>query len=499
MDEAATHCEGARCASVYTRVIHGRGNEARLYVLYVPDGTSGAPQPFAPLVRYFIEHGAAGRVPWQREAVYAVGLLIDFLGALGTGHETVTQAASRGEGGIASMDCVPTDALRTFAEHLVLGTFGVAAPALRALGWMPCSTPRASRLLSLITAFTDWASNRTGKLPSNPWRDATPGERLVAVRRRERASANALLRHATSRQREEREVGRARTVQIPRHRDDAGTSEVKAFDAATFPKLLMEGFRRRAPPGASLDRRLRLRDALIALLLHGGGLRVSEVFHLWVGDVSVDVGSESGSPTACVQMFHPQRGTAPSQGATRWRDREHCLRDRWGLLPRNLVHGRFHAGWKNLALTDMRHRCARVEWFPTYWGEVFLSLYRAYLDVRPSGLHPYLFVSESHACRGEPYTIAAYEQALACAVRRIGLVPEKNRGTTAHGHRHAYGRALAGANLDPLIIQRAMHHRSPESQLVYTTPNAAQLSEALREATERVWRGIPDPLKEMIE
>jgi integrase len=113
-------------------------------------------------------------------------------------------------------------------------------------------------------------------------------------------------------------------------------------------------------------------------------------------------------------------------------------------------------------------------------------LYRTYLRSRPKGNHPFLFVSEHPAHRGEPYTIEAFEQAHARAVRRIGLVPGKLNGTSPHGHRHAYGLALRRAGVDPIFIQRAMHHRSPHSQAVYTGPSTAEVSAALRQATPRL-------------
>lgn len=470
-----------RCTSAYTRVLRRSGFGQQFQVLYVQRDVDASVEPFAPLVQFFIDHAAADRISWQQEVCFAVGLLLDFVAAVGAG----------------AVEDIRTDALRNFAESLVAGTANSPCEAVRALRWERRSISRAARLLSLITEFTDWLSNRTGRLPANPWRDAKSHERLVAVRRRQKASANNLLRHAVSRRREELEIGRVRSVAVPGDRGDGAVGEVKAFDPAMFPRLLMEGLGRRAPPGAPLAQRLRLRDALILLLMHGGGLRLSEAFHLWECDVSVESVGPSGVPTAIVRLFHPQRGAAPSAGGVQWRDREHCLAERWRMKPRNLQRGRFHAGWKKLALTDTRRQCARVEWFPSYWGEVFLALYRSYREHRPAGNHPFLFVSECKAHKGKPYTIAAFEQTLAAAVRRIGLASDKNLGTTAHGHRHAFGQALAAAGLDPLVIQQAFHHKSPDSQLVYTRPNAAQVNDELRGATERLWQAPPSLLKDI--
>jgi site-specific recombinase XerD len=277
---------------------------------------------------------------------------------------------------------------------------------------------------------------------------------------------------------------RVRTVNLRREPSDAPGGTVYAFDERHFERLVHSGFARNAPPGAALHRRLRLRDLMITLLLHGGGLRESEPFHLFVGDVDVD---PDRPEVARVRVYHPENGAAPAENERRWRDRAHYMRERWNLEPRTRLHGRYHAGWKDLALTDQRHRFAQIFWFPDQWGRVFLRLYRAYLKVRPRANHPFLFVSERPAHRGDPYTIAAFEQAHARAIRRIGLVPRKHDGTTPHAHRHSYGRAMADAGLDRLYRQRALHHRSPNAQDVYTVPDTAAVNAAMSEASVRVW------------
>ena len=67
------------------------------------------------------------------------------------------------------------------------------------------------------------------------------------------------------------------------------------------------------------------------------------------------------------------------------------------------------------------------------------------------------------------------------AAQRIGLVVAKMEGTTEHGHRHAYGQRVK-ATKDPLIIKAALHHRSLESQLVYTESHIAEVTQKLADA-----------------
>ena len=78
------------------------------------------------------------------------------------------------------------------------------------------------------------------------------------------------------------------------------------------------------------------------------------------------------------------------------------------------------------------------------------------------------------------------------AVERIGLIPAKVLGTTAHGHRHAYGQGLAKAKLGALVIKKAMHHSSLESQEIYTEPEYEQVQTMIEESLRRSDGDEPD-------
>jgi hypothetical protein len=249
-----------------------------------------------------------------------------------------------------------------------------------------------------------------------------------------------------------------------------------------------------------VNERLSLKDILITILLHGGGLRESEPFHLFVSDVGVDPQNPN---SAVVRLYHPEQGAAPLDyvdplsGRHVAGDREEYLRVRWRMKPRTLMEGRFKAGWKDLHLFDQREKYALVHWFAPAWGELFLDFFKPYIMHCRSrrSQHPFLFVSQKDGFEGDPYTVDSYRQAHARAVRRIGLVPVRALGTTPHGHRHAYGRRLADAEVDELTIQRVMHHKSPASQTVYTEPRAAVIAAALATAQSRLTSLDADPLK----
>lgn len=77
--------------------------------------------------------------------------------------------------------------------------------------------------------------------------------------------------------------------------------------------LLFQGF---IVPGKQksprIDERLNLRDILITMLLHYGGLRMSEPFHLYVHDVIHD---DTAPGTALVKVYHPQPRASAERSA----------------------------------------------------------------------------------------------------------------------------------------------------------------------------------------
>ena len=104
--------------------------------------------------------------------------------------------------------------------------------------------------------------------------------------------------------------------------------------------------------------------------------------------------------------------------------------------------------------------------------------------------HPFAFVTES----GKPYAINDFMGQHARAVERISLVVGKMLGTTPHGHRHCYGQRITDYELDPLARKKALHHRSLESQVVYTEPDIEKVNRMIEAATRRIGTDTPLPL-----
>jgi integrase len=109
--------------------------------------------------------------------------------------------------------------------------------------------------------------------------------------------------------------------------------------------------------------------------------------------------------------------------------------------------------------------------------------------------HPFAFVSHHLKYKGEMMPLRTQRESHKMAVEKIGLIVSKNKGTTEHGHRHAYGQRLKNAGLDDRIKQMAMHHKSIKSQKIYTEPTVADITESLNNAILSLENGFKLPMK----
>lgn len=432
--------------------------------------------PFEPLLDYFHHTGRTKSLAWQKEVAYSLGLFIDFIAA----HDK--QAT---QGVAVNSAPTPVTLFSSFAMALTRGTIGPDGLDTLGLYWEAKSVQRASKLISTVTMFSDWSASRLGTAQVNPWRNASFAERMAAMRNIDKRKPHQLLGYLGTTAQKSDWSGSVRNVSADRKAPVSAPKEPKIFPDDMAMDLIVKGFAR---PGSiesdPLHERVALRNAMVVALMHGGGLRESEPFHLYVSDVGID---PLNPKSATVRLYHPSQGWAPPDfvdpitGHRIITDRATYLMQKYSLLPRNEQSGRFSSGWKDLFMTDPKEKFAQVHWFPSIWGEIFLSLFKSYIfhERKRASSHPYLLVSSKTGYAGEPYTVDSFRQAHAIACRKIGLEPCKDLGTTPHGHRHAYGQALASAKVDELIIQRAMHHKSIQSQRTYTAPTQAQIFEAM--------------------
>ena len=444
-----------------TVTIPTQGRKGGVHVVVTENGV------LLPLLDFFMTPRNRNKsMTWQAKACRAIGCLYDYL------H--VFRDAEHPDR--------PITYLSDFVQALLSGTIGHDGDDPTGLFWPPTSWSRISETITFVNAFSDYCAKTYDTEGLNPRVAATFQERVGAYRKLDIRNSHSLLKHLGV-SRVDRERARyVRAVQAPQSPMVTDRAPPRFPDVA-LPDLLSTGYQR-----ARGDRRLRdrchLRDIMICILQRFGGLRASEPFHMYVTDVFED---KNNPGSAEVRLYHPELGRFsyrdPLTGEIVHATRAEFLRSRYGLMPRNQRTDKQAAGWKELLLdVDAPHYYAVVRWFPSGWGAVFWRLYQLYVrDVLPTKLgHPFLFVSLAQGeSFGAPYTMSAYYDNHAAAMERIGLKVSKSEGTTSHGLRHAYGHSLKLARVPDKIIQVCMHHKSLNSQGVYTQPDAAEVNRAL--------------------
>ncbi|MCD4484806.1 site-specific integrase [Chromobacterium vaccinii] len=424
--------------------------------------------PLRPLIRYLLTHRHLLSGSNTNKLVQAVGLLIDYMAANHAAFDN------------------PNDLFNTFVQRLYSGTVGVDGNDPSDLYW-DARTPAVVRVLvNHLSNFSDWMAQKYGTTQLNPWRQATRAEEQLAWAAWQHQKNRAFLGHTMSVDPAALKVSQARSTLLKKS-PVIDHEPVKRFPADRMADLLFKGF---IVPGKQksprIEERLNLRDILITMLMHYGGLRMSEPFHLFVHDVIHD---DTAQGTALVKVYHPSLGQAPgdlrdTKGKPVVCNRATYLRDKYGLQPRTEYKSShtLHAGWKGNPLDSKQH-FMHVHWAPCWAGELFWKLWVFYMAQRDqlNPNHPYAFVTRE----GKPYSIDAFEDAHAKAVKRLGLLPAKALGTTPHGHRHAYSQRLSDLQLDAIFLKTALHHKSLESQTVYTEPDRVKLNRAIAAALTR--------------
>jgi integrase len=349
------------------------------------------------------------------------------------------------------------------------------------LYWSPLGSSAASRHISALKGLTDYLADELGTVHLNPLVTACTHDQRLIYAAWHRRTHNDFLGHISN-----KSAGSVATTA----RSVRGTRRLSRLDddSVAFPESLFEifyldGF------GKAKDRRCAVRDQLILLLLHGGGARESEALHLWVQDVLIDPVKYNN---CVVRIYHPEDGIAPDKWKSRTgkKNRSAYLREKYGLTSRTRLSGSKRVGWK-ARLVDHPDNFIQLHWFPSQFGVLFLQLWREhvlYLSAVERH-HPYAFVSYEKKYIGQPYKLSAFNENYKSALARIGYSNSKSEGRSPHGHRHAFGRRLTRAGVDPIIRKKALHHTKLESQVRYTTLSIKDVSSAMQEAE----RQLSDP------
>ncbi|WP_396233300.1 gamma-mobile-trio recombinase GmtY [Acinetobacter baumannii] len=386
---------------------------------------------------------------WKERSCYALKLLLKYINAT------------------SNLDSA-TKVLKAFTEALITGT--IHSPNNTdplELYWRPRTVRDTNNLLFHITHYTDFlalqdehATNRV-----NPFRKATSYEERLNWCAYYHKQANVFLNHLTK-----KDLSLPKVRLVGSYREDLVDFEYAVrFPEDHIERLLYLGFEK----NGVID----YKSQAITMLMNYCGLRKSEIFHIYTSDITLNPNKPK---EALVRVYHPELGASPDPY---FKDRREYLLAKTSHKPRNnyLFSERLYAGWKTPLLTS-KLGYFEVVFNPPEKAKEFLLIWANYLKyqrIEPSksSPHPFAFTNSL----GEPETIKNFQRLHKNAVERIGLICKKDLGTTEHGHRHAYGFRARQAGLNQVEIQKAMHHKSPTSCLVYIKPTLEEVQDKLRD------------------
>lgn len=415
---------------------------------------------FEPLLDYIVSKSHLHSLPWMNRVVFSCQLLLEYM------------EANRG------LFSEPSKLFQSFVQRLSSGTIGKDGRDPSALYWLPRSVSNVNQLLSALNGLTDWLTLNQGNQSLNPFEQATSHQERLNYAAWFKRNQYNFLGHLK---------GNALPEMMKKVRKVRGKKDVLKVDgdAISFPEQLLKPFFIDGI-GSARDVRVALRDQLIVLLMHGAGVRESDALHLWVSDVFND---PENANSVTIRLYHPEDGKAPNNwiGRKKQTTRAAYLAEQYHLIPRNKLTGTARVGWKT-KVVDHDDNFIHLHWFPTYYGELFAYLWKQYLlYLLPlERNHPYAFVSFSKGVTGQALTLNAFNQSYKAAMARTGFPVSKSQGRTPHAHRHAYGRRLSNAKVDPQIIKKALHHASIMSQSVYTQPGIRDVSIACDKAMQQL-------------
>lgn len=383
----------------------------------------------------------------------------------------------------------PAKMFEAFSQRLFDGTIDDKGYDQTNLRWTAKSENSANEIIRHVTQYSDWLyDQKEGNTQLlNPQKEASPTERLMNLAAYNHRINRSFLKHTYSDKHRTISINKARAVSY-RNKSPTSDDAQKPFEESKIWDLITYGFMRRGRHDNSpILEKYDLSNLLITMLMHYGGLRVSEAFHLYVDDIIPNEGLEQ------VRVYHPTEGLAPQW----YRDstnnpfctRKQFLLGKYGLQDRLSSNKKaYHAGWKNPVVSKVG------KYFPVFFfgdniERVFYKLFRLYVEEQrispmPGREHPFLFTNRN----GDPLSIKSFVEKHKIAVKKIGLRPYLESGGSPHSHRHSYGQRLADAknicpDVDELVIKGAMHHGSIESQKTYTEPHVKKIAEQLSKAT----------------
>lgn len=361
----------------------------------------------------------------------------------------------------------PISCFKSFVDDLEFGTIDPTTSADPSnLFWTAKSLQSLGKTISYITKFNEYNYNKAKEIAVekhvplkalllNKKRTATFFERHVNLAAWHHKHSNSFLAHTKTKDKSQINV----TYSVKPSYRAQNQTKLYTFDSELIFDLLC-GFTTRVKIGSFIQTH-NLRDILITILLHFGGLRVSEPFHLFVEDI---MENPNHSGEALVKLYHPNSR------------RERLAK--MGLRPRTDKRNphSYYSGWKSQYINDV----TTVKWFPIEAGAWFWDLWVLYMmqqrvESPQDRIHPFAFTNRN----GDPASYGSFLQAHKRAVERIGLIVTKENGTTPHSHRHRYGSEIWEVTKDSVILQKALRHSSPSSQYIYIHPSDEKIRSEL--------------------
>lgn len=365
-----------------------------------------------------------------------------------------------------------TKLLRAFATAVRVGTTDMATLHDElGLYWRPRKKSDANSILYHINEYTDFLARQEGYESSriNPFIKASSYEERLNWCAYYNKKANVFLNHLSDKNKAAEHNKRIRLIGMVR--DEIYDHEYATrFPEDQLERLLYLGFNNKS--------KIDYKSQAMVMLMNYGGLRKSELFHIYVSDITIH---PTRKGEAMVRVYHPEIGASPD---SKYKNRQEYLLATTHFKARNQYpfSKRIFAGWKGSLLTSKKGYF-EVLFNPPEKAQEFLATWANYLkyqrvEPKKDNPHPFAFTNS----RGEPETIKNFQQIYKKAVERIGLDFGLPYGTSEHCHRHAYGFRLSEAGLSQVEIQKAMHHKSPLSCLVYIKPTLEEVRDILKES-----------------
>lgn len=353
----------------------------------------------------------------------------------------------------------------------------------RLLGWKPVRRKTAIRDVRYSSEFCRFCAQNLGTFPINAMEKRFVGDLNVSSQMGHYAKL------------ETRKTWDMLYHLMPSTSQGQGVKEGFSFDPAPD-RITQKANHDYFPPDKVLQlisATENLRDKLAFLILFFGGVRESELLHLYVTDISAPDGE------AKINIAHPGLSRYTWDDTFRGEQagsRSDFLAERYELTPRNKygLKNPLHAGWKGMLYTRKNYE-SDFYWLVPEIGRLFAQLHRRYIREFRYGTvdsHPYYFINLQNDQFGTALKISNLTKSFYRAAKRVGL-SASDPGVNPHGARHFYGYFCASYLKIPMEkTQVMMRHAQISSTQVYYSIDERVIRDELKKGYDRLTQDIPD-------